>query len=303
MLQFFPFILLFIILFIYIKNKNKQASPKLLETRTKLYKELTVNCSVDKAYRAILQFGQSSDYKIDYTDNAKHQLILNYIPKMGEQTNGTFFPIWIEALNERTSKVYVGSKDKSLAMAFEEKKALNKIIPLLEAALYSIQPSNHEYSEIDKQEALDSSINKVGQKEKSFIGERIISNDKYKLFLIDKYNIKKNDVLNQYVCDEKLFTSVDEALSHGASIEELKIKEITANELLLTHKEQEHIAALALLEKKSKNAMLRPPKVFESKRKKPKISNYKNKLCGRLALRKGAKLLPPSQFYLLRLQY
>ena len=85
---------------------------------------------------------------------------------------------------------------------------------------------------------------------KTFIGERIITNDKYKLYLVDKYFIKKNEVLNQYICNEKLFTSVDEALEHAASVEEVKIKEIIANELLRNQKEQERNAAIALLEKK-----------------------------------------------------
>ncbi len=72
----------------------------------------------------------------------------------------------------------------------------------------------------------------------TFIGERLISNDKYKLFLVEKYQIKKNEVLNQYLCDDKLFTTVDEALAHAATREELQQKEITERELLRVQDER-----------------------------------------------------------------
>ena len=70
---------------------------------------------------------------IDYIDDNKFELILNYSPKMGEQTNGTFFPIRISQLSENNARIYVGANDKSLALKFEEKNALHKLLPKLKA--------------------------------------------------------------------------------------------------------------------------------------------------------------------------
>jgi hypothetical protein len=42
--------------------------------------------------------------------------------------------------------------------------------------------------------------------------EKSISNDAFKLFLIDNFKITKNDLLNQFVMNEKLFDSLDEVL-------------------------------------------------------------------------------------------
>lgn len=68
-----------------------------------------------------------------------------------------------------------------------------------------------------------------------FNGERKIENDKYKIYLVDKYKIKKNDVLNQYVCEERLFATVDEALAHASFIDEEKHKkDIEAQEARAT---------------------------------------------------------------------
>ncbi len=71
-----------------------------------------------------------------------------------------------------------------------------------------------------------------------FNGPNELSNDSYKLFLVEKYKISKNDPLNKYVCNDKLFPSVDEALEHAAASEELQQKEITERELLRVQDER-----------------------------------------------------------------
>ncbi len=42
--------------------------------------------------------------------------------------------------------------------------------------------------------------------------ERTLANDKFKLFLIDMYRIRKSDLLNQYIANEKIYNSLDDAL-------------------------------------------------------------------------------------------
>jgi hypothetical protein len=50
---------------------------------------------------------------------------------------------------------------------------------------------------------------------KQFDGERDLKNDGYKLWLTSRYDIKKNDVLGSYVCQERLFPTVDAALEYA----------------------------------------------------------------------------------------
>jgi hypothetical protein len=48
-----------------------------------------------------------------------------------------------------------------------------------------------------------------------------LDNDEYKIWLVEAYHIQKNETLNQYVCEHKLFDSVDLAVdfAHLAEIQ------------------------------------------------------------------------------------
>ncbi len=96
------------------------------------------------------------------------------------------------------------------------------LLVIIAALLFSKNSSTNASIEKDINESKDNLKIKSGTL--SFVGERSIKNDKYKLFLVDRYQITKNDVLNKYVCDDKLFTTVDEALAHAALIEDAKLK-------------------------------------------------------------------------------
>jgi len=48
--------------------------------------------------------------------------------------------------------------------------------------------------------------------EGNYRGEPELSNDSYKIYLTKRYGILKNDVLGQYVIDEKLFSDIDTAI-------------------------------------------------------------------------------------------
>lgn len=51
--------------------------------------------------------------------------------------------------------------------------------------------------------------------------ERDLSNTRYKVWLIDAYGIEKNEVLGEFLCGEKSFETVDEALefAHAKEVE------------------------------------------------------------------------------------
>ncbi len=220
----FIFVALLVLVIFYIINKNKKANPELLKSKPAVFEEFNVNASADLVYRSILQFGQNGDYKIDHLNNEQRQLILNYVPKMGEQTNGSFFPIWVSAIDDQNCRVCVGAKDKSsISMAFEVKKALSKLLPLLQAAIYTVQgtstpPTNPSKSNWSK--------------------ERNLSSDEYQIYLVKKYGIEKNDVLGKFIADGKSYESVTDALAaaHAKDVEsEAARQEAINNDLSEPH--------------------------------------------------------------------
>ena len=50
--------------------------------------------------------------------------------------------------------------------------------------------------------------------------QRDLSSDAYKIWLGKKYSITKNDLFEKYECDERLFETLDEALSHADGLEQ-----------------------------------------------------------------------------------
>ena len=56
--------------------------------------------------------------------------------------------------------------------------------------------------------------------EVGFDGSRDLNDDAYKLFLSKKYDIQKNDVFGKFVCREKMFTSIEEALAYAHQLEQ-----------------------------------------------------------------------------------
>jgi hypothetical protein len=76
-----------------------------------------------------------------------------------------------------------------------------------------------------------------------FNGNKDLSNDAYKLYLLDAYSIKKNDVLEKFICMDKIFPTVDEAIAFAA-VEEKRIDdELEKQEIERIQAEEELKAA------------------------------------------------------------
>jgi len=189
---------------LYIFNKNKQANPNLLSKPPSTSTKLKFEFDANSIYKSILNFSQSSDYKISHVNETKLELILNYTPKMGEQTNGTFFPIWVKAISSDTCEVTVGAKDKSLALKFEETSALNKLVNYLKAYLISNTVKAHSNA------SFTSNIETFTLDD--FTGNRTLDNDSYRLYLVKKYKVEKNSVLDGFVLMGKIFNTLDDVL-------------------------------------------------------------------------------------------
>lgn len=56
--------------------------------------------------------------------------------------------------------------------------------------------------------------------QRSFSGAKELGNDSYVLYLLDKYNIEKNQVLDQLIVGDKIFSNVEDALAFVHTIEQ-----------------------------------------------------------------------------------
>ncbi|QWD59703.1 hypothetical protein [Polynucleobacter sp. MWH-UH35A] len=69
-------------------------------------------------------------------------------------------------------------------------------------------------------------------KQRNFLGDKELSNDSYVLYLVDKYQIEKNLVLDQHIACNKIFPSIHDALTYVHLIEcPLKAAVVSANDL------------------------------------------------------------------------
>ena len=65
--------------------------------------------------------------------------------------------------------------------------------------------------------------------------DKDLTNDAYKIYLVKKYEIEKNDVLSKFICNNRLFATVDEALEFAHSLEILQtdnVASITTDDVL-----------------------------------------------------------------------
>lgn len=53
----------------------------------------------------------------------------------------------------------------------------------------------------------------------NFYGDKSLANDSYKIFLVKKYGIEKNEALGKIICQGKLFDDTEQALQHAAEID------------------------------------------------------------------------------------
>lgn len=59
----------------------------------------------------------------------------------------------------------------------------------------------------------------IEQSTRSYRPERDLTSDAYKIWLVETYEIKKNEVFEKYVCNETLFETLDDSLVYADSLE------------------------------------------------------------------------------------
>ena len=86
--------------------------------------------------------------------------------------------------------------------------------------------------------------------------ERDLTRDAYKIWLVENYEVKKNDVFEKYICNEKLFETLDEALAYADALEAEKRSrdEINADREQSEREEEERRRKLAAEERALRRA-------------------------------------------------
>lgn len=67
---------------------------------------------------------------------------------------------------------------------------------------------------------IDAPANDLIDMTQFFESETDISNEKYKLYLVTKFDIKKNDVLEKFIVKGEIFSTLDEALLYSKNIDD-----------------------------------------------------------------------------------
>ena len=135
------------------------------------------------------------------------------------------------ALAGAISKLDEASSKLRRASTYDEKKKAEAEIVSAQAGIESAklrlqQATAYEATESQRsQQQTQPDVVKINQPIQEapsvgFSGEKKLSNDGYKIYLVKKYGIEKNDVLGKFVCSERLFESIDEALVFADSLEE-----------------------------------------------------------------------------------
>lgn len=70
-----------------------------------------------------------------------------------------------------------------------------------------------------------------------YSGDKSLSSDEYKIYLVKKYSVEKNEALGKVIVKDKLFNSIDEALSYADTLEK-SVKNSSdgvTNEMIAAH--------------------------------------------------------------------
>ena len=118
-----------------------------------------------------------------------------------------FVNLEYEGVPFQFAMVNIGAKQK-LFGKFENGKADPRIYKFYEDIKLGLKYLN------DKKENYTSEKNK-----KRFNGVRKVENDEYQLYLVEKYNIKKNETLNKFVLNDKPYQDLIEVLNVAHNIE------------------------------------------------------------------------------------
>jgi len=134
------------------------------------------------------------------------------------------------ALAGAISQLDSASSKLRRASTYEEKTKAEAEVVSAQAAIESAklrlqQATTREAAESQRsQQQEQSDVEQTNQSNQEpshigFSGEKVLTNDGYKIYLVKKHAIEKNDVLGKFVCSERLFDSIEEALAFADSLE------------------------------------------------------------------------------------
>lgn len=102
---------------------------------------------------------------------------------------------------------------------------LQQYWPMMAASVAAIILGGYLIFKDNEEEENNSNKNHLPNKSSSvstltFDGDKSLTNDAYKIYLVKKYGIEKNEALGKFIVSDKLFSSIEEALSYASGIDE-----------------------------------------------------------------------------------
>lgn len=113
-------------------------------------------------------------------------------------------------------------------------EVLDKYLPMMFASVAFLILGIVLIFNDNEEENNSSNTNPIPNKSSSvptltFDGDKSLTNDAYKIYLVKKYGIEKNEALGKFIVSDKLFNSIEEALSYVSVIEETPISSQAQN--------------------------------------------------------------------------
>jgi hypothetical protein len=107
-------------------------------------------------------------------------------------------------------------------------EVLRNYWPMMAASVAAIFFGGFLIFKGNEEENNNSNTNPIQNKSSSvstltFNGDKSLTNDAYKIYLVKKYGIEKNEALGKFIVSDKLFNSIEEALSYTSGVEEVLI--------------------------------------------------------------------------------
>jgi len=126
-------------------------------------------------------------------------------------------------LDEASSKLGRASTYEEKTKAEAEVVSAKAAIERAKLMLQHATARENSESQKSKQNERLSTVQEIQFNQKSidneFAGEKTLTNDGYKIYLVKKYKIEKMDVLGKFACGERLFETIEEALNFADSLE------------------------------------------------------------------------------------
>lgn len=157
-------------------------------------------------------------FRADFITFLGYVTIVVIISLMTAGVGGFFcFIIWSFFYNNFYTKKLI-ERGYKFNGSLEENKLASAALGVI-LAQASVTTASSDLADKNSNKATILDDNKIDMSQ-FFDSEKDIGNEKYKLYLVTKFDIKKNDVLEKFIVKGEIFSTLDEALVYSKNIDE-----------------------------------------------------------------------------------